>query len=592
MPKTRLLLQPILKLLERKPLTTPEITKKLKKHRKVIGDNLIWASQKGWIEKDSLGRNQLTMHGKSIIGKDEKPMNSTVFEVRSHVLSAPDIMKGRLSAKCILYAENVQRIMELDKDTREYQAALMMSGYGKMENATNIQASAGALVDAILDSVAKDIGLFSTLKSEHLYAIDDFNYETMPVGYDIMKRFKQLAGTKFKFFMEFDGAKWVKKQNFRKLEKEHQILHATSKNSLNRIRSLDDRHKIMFIVYKLIDPDWKNEDTLESMHSFETKKELENHVYMLFKRFGIEKVKIEEILQKGFESGFFQTEKRTVHQLTINRGNESKFFKALSFQSQNSKSLEGEPVSHMVESKKGEKQKDLDSRRADPKYFVAMVSKQLDTFERTFFNMLERTIDRFEKAKFIDGQLDTYPRLDGREPVHLKAAKESLLQLLDIFYETTNVCMLRSAILWPQKIKDQKLLYTLNSIVFNKITDMRQVLYQALSSFHSGQFNSDFVNYAMAGTYATQTFLKYHNTFRNSGVEKESEPLMDSIWSLYEEIKEWAFPEPSMYSWDFDHNRDGWKKFLEIQGKHPNQTSDNYFKNYMRQYGSALKTER
>ena len=70
--------------------------------------------------------------------------------------------------------------------------------------------------------------------------------------------------------------------------------------------------------------------------------------------------------------------------------------------------------------------------------------------------MLERAIDKFEKAKFIDGVLDTYPSLDGKEPVHLKSAKESLLQLLDIFYETTNVCMLRSAILWPQKIKDQK----------------------------------------------------------------------------------------------------------------------------------------
>ena len=45
----------------------------------------------------------------------------------------------------------------------------------------------------------------------------------------------------------------------------------------------------------------------------------------------------------------------------------------------------------------------MDSRHADPKYFVAMVSKQLDEFERAFFGMLERTIDRFEKAKFIDG---------------------------------------------------------------------------------------------------------------------------------------------------------------------------------------------
>ena len=119
--------------------------------------------------------------------------------------------------------------------------------------------------------------------------------------------------------------------------------------------------------------------------------------------------------------------------------------------------------------------------------------------------MLERTIDRFEKAKFIDMQIDTYPTLDGKEPIHLDLQKESLLQLLDIFYETINVCTLRSTILLPQKIKDKEGTIPLNSIVFNKITDMLQVLYQALSSFHLGKFNSDFVNYVMAGTYATLT---------------------------------------------------------------------------------------
>ena len=42
------------------------------------------------------------------------------------------------------------------------------------------RASSGAIVDAILDLKAKDIGLFSILKSEYPYAINDFNYETMP----------------------------------------------------------------------------------------------------------------------------------------------------------------------------------------------------------------------------------------------------------------------------------------------------------------------------------------------------------------------------------------------------------------------------
>ena len=476
--------------------------------------------------------------------------------------------------------EDAQKIMELDKDSREYQTALMMSGYGTIENASNIQASAGALIDAILDSKARDIGLFSTLKSEYPYALNIFNYETTPPGYDHMKRFMKLAGTELKVFIEFDGEKWIKKQNFGKLEEEHQILYEISKKSLNRIRSLDEKRMIMFVVHKLIDPDWAKEDKLETMNFFETKKELKDYVHRLLKRFGIEQDKLEEVLRSGFNSGFFQTRKMVLHHLTINRANESKFFKSLSFlHSNNLGSLKEEPISHMTESK------EVNGRYTDPKYLVNTVSRQLDEFGRAFFDMLERAIDKFEKAKFIDGVLDTYPSSDGKEPAPLKAAKESLLQLLDMFYETINVCMLRSTILWPQKIKDTKILYKLNSIVFNKITDMRQVLYQALSSFHSGQFNSDFVNYTMANTYATKVFSQYYKTFKNSGLEEEGEPLMDSMWSIYEEIKDWAFPEPSMYRWDFDYAKDGWKKFLEIQDKHPDQTSNNYYNNYMWQYG-------
>jgi hypothetical protein len=55
-------------------------------------------------------------------------------------------------------------------------------------------------MDAILDTKAGDIGLFSILKSEYPYAVNVFNYETIPPGYDFMKRFMQLAGTKLKVF--------------------------------------------------------------------------------------------------------------------------------------------------------------------------------------------------------------------------------------------------------------------------------------------------------------------------------------------------------------------------------------------------------
>jgi hypothetical protein len=325
------------------------------------------------------------------------------------------------------------------------------------------------------------------------------------------------------------------------------------------------------------------------MQFFETEEELRDYIHKLLKRFGMEQNKIKEISQKGFDSGLFHTERRTVHHLTIDRSNESRFFNSLSFLDSENSMLSVEERN--IQNRQVEKEDYRGFRYSNPKDMVSTVSKEIDEFDRTFFDLLERVIEGFEKAKIIDGVLDTYPSSDGKEPIHLKAAKESLLQLLDIFYEIINVYTLRSTILWPQKINDKNILYKLNSIVFNKITDMHKVLHQALGSFHSGKFNSDFVNYLAGSLYAARAFSKYYNTFKSSGLQRESEPLMDSIWSLYDEVKDWAFPEPSMYRWDFDYNKDGWKKFLEIQGKNPDQTSDNYYRNYMSRYGPGLDRE-
>ena len=164
MAKPKKVLNSLLHLLYKKPLGIGEIRKALRISRKTEYQNCKEAQEKCWIEKNSLGKFQLTLQGKSIIGKAELPIDSAVFEVTSHVLPASDSVKGRPIAKCTIYTDNVQNIMKLDKDTHDYQTALMMSGHGTMENATNIHASAGALVDAILDSKARDIRLFSTLK--------------------------------------------------------------------------------------------------------------------------------------------------------------------------------------------------------------------------------------------------------------------------------------------------------------------------------------------------------------------------------------------------------------------------------------------
>ena len=193
---------------------------------------------------------------------------------------------------------------------------------------------------------------------------------------------------------------------------------------------------------------------------------------MLFKRLGIEDNKAKEILQKGYKSGFFQIKKQNAYHLNINKANEASFFKSLSLQGNYELSKEGQNV-QTTESGKPK----YDPRYIDHDDFVFWVSKELENFERDFFYLFEIAIHKFEEEKVIDLRLYKYPSINGKVPMHTKSAEKLLLELLQIFNEIINAYMLRCLILWPEKIKDKRVLDKLNSIVFGKIMDMRRVLH-------------------------------------------------------------------------------------------------------------------
>ena len=51
---------------------------------------------------------------------------------------------------------------------------------------------------------------------------------------------------------------------------------------------------------------------------------------------------------------------------------------------------------------------------------------------------------------------------------------------------------------------------------------------------------------------------------------------MDSIWKIHTECILDAFPEPSIYGWEFDYKSDGWKRLTQLQMQHPEQTYNNF----------------
>jgi hypothetical protein len=55
----------------------------------------------------------------------------------------------------------------------------------------------------------------------------------------------------------------------------------------------------------------------------------------------------------------------------------------------------------------------------------------------------------------------------------------------------------------------------------------------------------------------------------------EIELLLDSLWKINKDFLSDSCPEPALYKWDFDYKKDSWKKLLELQRKHPEQTYRN-----------------
>ena len=89
------------------------------------------------------------------------------------------------------------------------------------ENNTNLKATLATVVDSIHDYIAKDMGLFSMLDEE--FRINKliptlFNMPNYFPGHDALKRYENLAKTKFSILIEFDGKEWASNQDFEDLE--------------------------------------------------------------------------------------------------------------------------------------------------------------------------------------------------------------------------------------------------------------------------------------------------------------------------------------------------------------------------------------
>ncbi|MFZ0511692.1 MAG: hypothetical protein WAM14_08810, partial [Candidatus Nitrosopolaris sp.] len=194
--------------------------------------------------------------------------------------------------------------------------------------------------------------------------------------------------------------------------------------------------------------------------------------------------------------------------------------------------------------------------------------------------VLAKVIEKFNNAH--SDQLYATTKNDKEKyAVQLQPIKKALDELLYIFYEIMIAYVIRSMILWPKKIENRDTLNKAYSMLFSRIANIRILIAQAFEDSYSKISLEKFENITMSRMYMTRSLLKHIDIFKGLNMEKESEELMDSIWNIHKECIDDAFPEPLIYGWEFDYENDGWKRLIQLQMQHPEQTYGNFIENLL-----------
>jgi hypothetical protein len=379
-------------------------------------------------------------------------------------------------------------------------------------------------------------------------------------GHDALKRYENLAKTKFSVLIQFDGEKWVSEQDFEDLEKK--IQKEKESWSYFAHNMMDERIRFNKAIYNLLSGGNDLSTVyLNAIHLFHNREQLKEYLANHFKINQItDKDRLDTILKNGFDTSFFSIEKMTLYHLKVRKDKELQFFKSLPFLSTIPRS--------------GDKKREI-VNQINTDNIVSTISKELETFEKVYVLLLAKVIEKFDNAH-SDQLYATTKNDEQKYAAQLLPMKKAVMQLLDIFYEIMIAYVIRSMILWPNKIENRNILNKAYSLLFSKIADIRILIAQRFEESYSKILLEKFENITMSKTYMTRSLLKYIDIFKGLHMEKESEELMDSIWNIHKECIDDAFPEPLIYGWEFDYENDGWKRLIQLQMQHPAQTYDNF----------------
>jgi hypothetical protein len=323
MAKPRRILKRMLHLLDIQPMTFGDLLRKMRKNNKIISQNLTIAKSENLVYQDVLKQYRLTSLGKLAINYVENTDNFTRWQIETQEID-PIGLSDRPKVTCTLVTEKAKRIRELDNKTAPQKFNLE-----RPENNTLIKLALARVVDSVLETLEKDLGLFTiregNLADNSLLSSSSF-LDHFP-SYDYLKRYKNLANEDFMLQIEINGRKWLKKQRLNDLVKKIDDIRKSRKDYYRKnIFSSDRRKRIHDAILNLMQI---REDFYKYAYLFKDKQEMREYLLEHFRSYGEQNDNLEEIVNKAYKCGLFRAEKRTYYYPKVNHEKYQPFMASL-----------------------------------------------------------------------------------------------------------------------------------------------------------------------------------------------------------------------------------------------------------------------
>jgi hypothetical protein len=212
--------------------------------------------------------------------------------------------------------------------------------------------------------------------------------------------------------------------------------------------------------------------------------------------------------------------------------------------------------------------------------YLLIVSDELDKFEKSFFNLLNKfekngKSEKFEKLKDLRSE---YYEFITRI-IYAHSVITLPLQIIDFVLHTY---MIKCFFIWPYIISDKKLLKKINQMIFSKISD---IFIHSLNILPLQRYTNNlelstkiiekemvFDKHTLGSMSEMIENIEYYKLFN---FEKEYEHLLDILWEINREILKVVFNNQPIVIFNpllegriyeqqsqIDINKDNWRKII------------------------------